>query len=109
LRWRRGTDYPQCIGRFFVTGGGLLPALAADLVQRRVAAIFVAPNVGFARIAKNATATIPIAFFAAGDPVESGLVANLNRPGGNVTGATVLAVQLVAKRLEILQSDRSDS
>jgi putative tryptophan/tyrosine transport system substrate-binding protein len=79
-----------------------LPALAADLVQRRVAAIFVVPNVGFARIAKNATATIPIVFAAGGDPVASGLVANLNRPGGNVTGATFLTIRLVAKRLEIL-------
>ncbi len=79
-----------------------LPALAADLVQRRVAAIFVVPNVGFARIAKNATATIPIVFAAGGDPVESGLVASLNRPGGNVTGATFLTIRLVAKRLEIL-------
>jgi len=79
-----------------------LPALAADLVQRHVAAIFVAPNVAFARIAKNATATIPIVFSAGGDPVESGIVANLNRPGGNVTGATFLTIRLVAKRLEIL-------
>jgi putative ABC transport system substrate-binding protein len=71
-------------------------------VQRRVAAIFVVPNVGFARIAKNATATIPVVFSAGGDPVESGLVANLSRPGGNVTGATFLTIRLVAKRLEIL-------
>jgi putative tryptophan/tyrosine transport system substrate-binding protein len=79
-----------------------LPALAEDLVQQRVAAIFVAPNVGFARIAKNATATIPIVFAAGGDPVASGLIANLTRPGGNVTGVTFLTIQLVAKRLEIL-------
>jgi putative tryptophan/tyrosine transport system substrate-binding protein len=78
------------------------PALAADLVQRRVAAIFVAPNDGFARIVKNATATIPIVFATGGDPVESGLVASLSRPDGNVTGVIFPAIQLIAKRLEIL-------
>jgi putative tryptophan/tyrosine transport system substrate-binding protein len=92
----------EILSRYAESHEDRLPALAADLVQRRVAAIFVAPNVGFARIAKNATATIPIVFFAGGDPIESGLVANLNRPGGNVTGATFLTIRLVAKRLEIL-------
>jgi putative tryptophan/tyrosine transport system substrate-binding protein len=92
----------EILSRYAETHEDRLPALAADLVQRRVATIFVVPNVGFARIAKNATATIPIVFSAGGDPVESGLVANLTRPGGNVTGATFLTIRLVAKRLEIL-------
>jgi putative tryptophan/tyrosine transport system substrate-binding protein len=92
----------EILSRYAESHEDRLPALAADLVQRRVAVIFVEPNVGFARIAKNATATIPIVFAAGSDPVESGLVANLSRPGGNVTGVTFLAIQLVAKRLEIL-------
>jgi putative ABC transport system substrate-binding protein len=92
----------EILSRYAESHEDRLPALAADLVQRHVAAIFVVPNVGFARIAKNATATIPIVFAAGGDPVESGLVANLNRPGGNVTGVTFLTIRLVAKRFEIL-------
>jgi putative tryptophan/tyrosine transport system substrate-binding protein len=90
--------------RYAETHEDRLPALAADLVQRHVAAIFVIPNVGFAQIAKNATATIPIVFTAGGDPVESGLVANLNQPGGNVTGATFSACREANSA-----SDRSDS
>jgi putative tryptophan/tyrosine transport system substrate-binding protein len=90
------------LSRYAETHEDRLSALAADLVQRHVAAIFVIPNVGFAQIAKNATAIIPIVFAVGGDPVESGLVANLNQPGGNVTGATFLTIRLVAKRLEIL-------
>jgi putative tryptophan/tyrosine transport system substrate-binding protein len=92
----------EILSRYAEAHEDRLPALAAELVQRGVAVIFVDPNVGFARIAKNTTATIPIVFAAGGDPVESGLVANLSRPGGNVTGVTFLAIQLVAKRLEIL-------
>jgi putative ABC transport system substrate-binding protein len=79
-----------------------LPALAADLVQRQVAVIASTGGDPAALAAKRATKTLPIVFTIGGDPVALGLVASLNRPGGNVTGITQIAVMLDPKRLEAL-------
>ncbi len=80
-----------------------LSALAGDLVRRKVSVITAGGSPASALAAKSATTTIPIVFANAADPVGVGLVASFNRPGGNVTGATLLSAELVAKRLGILR------
>jgi putative ABC transport system substrate-binding protein len=90
-RWAEGGQYDR------------LPATVTDLVSRRVAVIIASP-IPAALAAKAATTTVPIVFAVGSDPVESGLVTSLNRPGGNMTGVGFMSVALGAKRLELLRT-----
>jgi putative ABC transport system substrate-binding protein len=90
-------EYRWAEGRY-----GLLPELAAELVSRQVAVIVATGGPNSGQAAKAATATIPIVFIAGGDPVQEGLVANFNRPGGNATGVSPLLTAMEGKRLALL-------
>jgi putative ABC transport system substrate-binding protein len=94
--WRRHGQYRWTEGHY-----DTVPTLIADLVRRRVAVIVIPGGTASVLAAKMATQTIPIIFNIGSNPVEIGLVRSLNRPGGNLTGATGLIAELGAKRLAI--------
>jgi putative ABC transport system substrate-binding protein len=88
--------------RYANSNNDRLPELASDLIRRGVAVIVAPFGTAAVRAAKRATTTIPIVFVTSGDPVQDGLIASFNRPGGNVTGLTTMSVELGGKRLGLL-------
>jgi putative ABC transport system substrate-binding protein len=90
-------DYRWALGDY-----DRLPAFAAELVERRVSVLVATGGEPAALAAKSATSTIPIVFAIGGDPIKLGLVASYDRPGGNATGANILAAEMDGKRLELL-------
>jgi putative tryptophan/tyrosine transport system substrate-binding protein len=90
-------EYRWAEGRF-----DRLPALAADLVGCKVDLILASGGIPSARAAKDATSTIPVVFTAVSDPVGRGLIVSLARPGGNLTGFSIMAVELMPKRFELM-------
>jgi putative ABC transport system substrate-binding protein len=90
-------EYRWAEGRF-----DLLPALAADLVSRKVDLILASGGIPSARAAKDATSKIPVVFTAVSDPVGRGLIVSLARPGGNLTGFSIMAIELMPKRFQLI-------
>src|SRR5215470_4554801 len=90
-------DYRWALGEY-----DRLPAFAAELIKRRVSVLVATGGEPAALAAKSATSTIPIVFAIGGDPIKLGLVATYNRPGGNATGANILAAEMDGKRVALL-------
>jgi putative ABC transport system substrate-binding protein len=97
-------DYRWALGEY-----DRLPAFATELVERRVSVLIATGGEPAALAAKSATSTIPIVFAIGGDPIKLGLVASYNRPGGNATGANILAAEMDGKRLGLLHELRPNA